>query len=205
VRQTGASRQLHRGRRGAVVGFSVGTAALALAACGSSGSVKAGSSGGGSSATTAASGRSSSPLTISAANVPGLGMVLVNGSGQTLYMLTTDTGGKISCTDDNGCTAIWPDTELPSGQTAAQAGTGIQASLLSTVKDASGSLYVTYGGWPLYTFSGDKSAGQVAGEGVNDKWGTWYVLGVDGKPIKTRSSGAAPTTTTAPQSGGAGF
>lgn len=118
-------------------------------------------------------------------------------------MLTSEQGGKISCTDDNGCTKIWPDTELHAGQTAAQAGSGIQASMLSTVKDASGGLYVTYGGWPLYTYSGDKSTGQATGEGVTDQWGTWYVLGVDGQPIKSRTGAA--TTTTAPQSGGAGF
>jgi len=203
VRQTGASTQSHRGWTKALAGISAGAAALMLAACGSSGSVKANSTGG-TSATTASSG-SSNPVTISAATVAGLGTVLVNGSGQTLYMLTTDTGGKISCTDTNGCTKIWPDTELPSGQTAAQAGTGIQASLLSTVKDASGGRYVTYGGWPLYTYSGDSSTGQSGGERVNDKWGTWYVLGVDGKPIKARTTGTVQTSTTAPQSGGAGF
>ena len=203
MRQIGASRHSHLGR-GAAAGLSVGAAALVLAACGSSGSVKANSTGG-SSATTAAASGSSSPVTISTATVPGFGTILVNGSGQTLYMLTSDSGGKISCTDDNGCTKIWPDTELPSGQTSAQAGSGIQASLLSTVKVSSGSLYVTYGGWPLYTYSGDTSPGQAAGEGVNDKWGTWYVLGANGQPIKARTSGAAQTTTTAPQSGGAGF
>ena len=219
--QTGASGGTRRVRRLAAGALGLATTALVLAACGSSGgSVKANSSGGGATATTtttaAASGGSS--ITISAATVAGFGTVLVNGSGQTLYMLTTDTGGKIACTDANGCTKVWPDTELGSGQTAAQAGSGIQASLLSTEKDASGGVYVTYGGWPLYTFTGDTANGQATGEGVTDQWGTWYVLGVDGQPIKTKtgaaatttttapkSGGAATTTTTAPQSGGAGF
>lgn len=213
--QTGASIDPRRGTRRAVAGMSVGAAALVLAACGSSGSVKAGSSGssgssgGSSAAKTAASsssGGSSGMITISAANVPGFGSVLVNGSGQTLYMLSSEKGGKITCTDANGCTKYWPDTELPAGQTAAHAGSGIQTSLLGTVKDAAGSLYVTYGGWPLYTYVGDKSAGQAAGEGVTSFGGTWYVLGVDGNPVTARSgsggSGGGASTTAPASSGG---
>lgn len=210
--QTGASTRPRRGARRAVAGMSVGAAALALAACGSSGSVKAGSSGGSSAANPPAastagssSGGSSGMTTISTANVPGLGTVLVNGSGRTLYMLTTEAGGTIKCTDDNGCTKIWPDTELPGGQTTAHAGSGVQAALLGTVKDSAGSLYVTYGGWPLYTYSGDSSSGQATGEGITDNWGTWYVLGVDGKPVKARTTSGPAAPTTAPQSGGAGF
>ena len=176
------------------------SAALLMSACGSSS--------GGTRVSNAASRQSAGGqgqgVTINSASVPGFGTVLVDGSGHTLYMLTSEQGSKITCTDDNGCTKLWPDTELPKGVTSATAGSGVQSSLLGTVKDAAGSLYVTYGGWPLYTFSGDSGPGQATGEGVTDTWGTWYVLGVDGQPIKVRSGGAA-TTTTAPQSGGAGF
>ena len=190
-------------------------AALLLAACGSSGSTNAsaGSGGGGASSTTAAptstsGGASSDMITVSSANVPGFGTVLVNGSGRTLYILSSEKDGKITCTDDNGCTKVWPDTELPSGQTAAHAGTGINTALLGTVKDAKGSLYVTYGGFPLYTFSGDNAAGQANGEGITSFGGTWYVLGANGSPVTARSSGAGSsgtpgsTPTTAASSGG---
>ena len=115
--------------------LAVGT--LSLAACGS------GSSYGGSSASsssqTSASGASKAAYTVSAAAVPGVGTVLVNGSGMTLYMLTSEKGGTLTCTDENGCTKVWPDTELPSGVAAPIAGTGIDASKLSTIKGPSGS------------------------------------------------------------------
>src|SRR5205814_10124760 len=75
--------------------------------------------------------------TVSAKSVPGVGTVLVNGQGQTLYMLTSETGGKITCTQANGCTQAWPETLLSNGATTAKADSGVQSSLLGTVKDAS--------------------------------------------------------------------
>jgi hypothetical protein len=49
-----------------------------------------------------------------------------------------------------------------------------------------GSSQVTYGGWPLYYYSGDAAPGDVNGQGVN---GVWYVVSPDGDEI--RSGGAA--------------
>ncbi|HET9050479.1 MAG TPA: hypothetical protein VFO60_02185 [Candidatus Dormibacteraeota bacterium] len=160
-------------------------AALAVAACGSSdagsssstsASPSAAANGGGSSSASAAA------YTISAANVGGVGTVLVNGAGMTLYILTSEQGGKITCTDATGCTKVWPDTELPSGVTAPVAGAGIQQSLLSTVKSADGSLYTTYAGYPLYTFSHDQ-AGTANGEGIKSFGGTWETMNPDGSPV----------------------
>src|SRR3974390_2505916 len=45
-----------------------------------------------------------SPVKVS--NLANLGPALTNLSGMTLYVLTTDTGGKSSCTAD--CVATWP-------------------------------------------------------------------------------------------------
>jgi len=131
---------------------------------------------------------SASAITISAKSVPGVGTVLVNSQGQTLYMLTSEQGGKITCTDDIGCTKVWPDTELPKGVTTAIAGSGVQASLLGTVKNADGDLYVTYHGWPLYTFGGDTVPGQANGEAVTGFGGAWYVLSTAGDPVTTKQS-----------------
>ena len=180
----------------------VAGAAATVAACGSpssTGTAAGGSSAGASASSTSSAppGGSSSPatVTISARNVPGVGTVLVNGQGRTLYMLTSEKGGKITCTDENGCTKVWPDTELSKGVTAAKAGSGIQASLLGTVKDEDGSLYVTYNHWPLYTFSGDSGPGQAKGEGITNFGGNWYVLNVAGAPVTSRQAqgGSSPS------------
>jgi len=176
-------------------------AVAAVAACGStSSSSTAASSGQSQPAGTSSPASSSSGITISAKSVAGVGTVLVNGQGQTMYMLTTEKGGKITCTDDNGCTKIWPDTELPKGTTSPTAGSGIQAALLGTVKNTAGELYVTYNGWPLYTFSGDKGPGQANGEGINNFGGTWYALSTSGDPVTSSQSQSGTST-----GGGGGY
>ncbi len=89
-------------------GLALGMAAI-VAACGSSSS----STAAGSPGSSAPAGTSSAAsATISVKSVPRVGTVLVNGQGQTLYMLTSDKGGKITCTQANGCTQAWPETLL---------------------------------------------------------------------------------------------
>jgi predicted lipoprotein with Yx(FWY)xxD motif len=168
-------------------GLALGTAAT-VAACGSSSSSTAAGAPG-SSAPAGAS--SAASATISATSVPGVGTVLVNGQSQTLYMLTSEKGGKITCTRANGCTQAWPETLLTNGATTAKAGSGVQASLLGTVKDASGNLEVTYNHWPLYTFSGDSGSGVAKGQGLTSFGGTWYVLNGSGNPVTSSQSGNA--------------
>jgi predicted lipoprotein with Yx(FWY)xxD motif len=139
--------------------------------------------------------------------VSGLGTVLVNQKGQTLYMLTSEKGGKITCTASNGCLHAWPEINLPSGVTAAKAGSGVQSSLLGTVKGGAGKTEVTYNGWPLYTFIGDSSAGMAKGQGLNNFGGIWYVLNTSGNPVtaKTASSSSSSSSSGSMGSGGGGY
>jgi predicted lipoprotein with Yx(FWY)xxD motif len=178
-----------------VAGGLIATAALVLAACGSSSDDKATETTSPSSApnTTAENG-----VTIATADVAGVGNVLVNAKdGRTLYLLTSEQGGKITCTEDNGCTKVWPATELPSGVTAATAGKGVDAAKLGTVKSEDGDLYVTYGGYPLYEFSKDSGPAEAKGQGISSFGGTWWVISPAGTPVTAASSAtstAAPPT-----------
>jgi predicted lipoprotein with Yx(FWY)xxD motif len=167
--------------------LALGTAAT-VAACGSSSS---GTAAGSPSSSAPAGASSAASVTISSKSVPGVGTVLVDGQGQTLYMLTSEKGGKITCTQANGCTQAWPETLLADGVTTAKAGSGVQASLLGTVKDASGNFEVTYNHWPLYTFSGDSGSGVAKGQGLTSFGGTWYVLNGSGNPVTSSPSGNA--------------
>jgi predicted lipoprotein with Yx(FWY)xxD motif len=164
--------------------------AMAAAACGGGYKAKAVSA---SSATTSSS-VGDAPITVKAADVPKVGTVLVNGDGRTLYVLSSEKGGKITCTDDNGCTKVWPDTELPKGVTQGVAGSGVQASLLGSVKSASGDVYLTYATWPLYTFSGDPGPGTANGEGITTFGGTWTAITPAGAAVTAAGSHAAATT-----------
>lgn len=140
---------------------------------------------------------------MSATNVPGVGTVLVNGQGRTLYLLTSEKGGKITCTAGNGCAKLWPETIVPNGATAAKAGSGVMSSLLGTVKEDNGSLEVTYNGWPLYTFAGDSGPGVAHGQGITSFGGTWYVLNSAGDPVTAKSQ---PSASSSPAgSGGYGY
>jgi predicted lipoprotein with Yx(FWY)xxD motif len=190
-------------------------AAIAVAACGSSAGTSASGSGSssapsaapssaaGSASAGAAGATSSSAVTVSTKNVSGIGAVLVNEKGQTLYLLTSEKGGKITCTASNGCTQVWPEINLPSGATAAKAGTGVQSSLLGTVKDAAGATEVTYNGWPLYTFAGDSGAAGVAkGQGLASFGGTWYVLNAAGDPVTAKATSSNSSSSSG--SGGSG-
>jgi predicted lipoprotein with Yx(FWY)xxD motif len=184
----------------------VALAALALAACGSSSSKAATTN---KPATTKAASATSSAaqLKLATADVAGLGTILVNDKGMTLYILEDTAGKPVACTDASGCTKVWPDVSLPKGTTAVVAGTGVDAALLGTTGDA-GDLYATYGGFPVYTFAHDTTAGQANGQGLQSFGGTWHVLDVHGMPVTKAASATsattAPTATTTTKAKGKG-
>jgi predicted lipoprotein with Yx(FWY)xxD motif len=113
------------------------------------------------------------------------------GSHRTLYMLEVDAPGTSSCTPANLCTGAWPPL-LTTG--APQAGTGVDASKLGTLKRPDGTIQVTYGGVALYLYSGDLAAGAASGltngEDVIDSYGIWYTL----SPAGTIVPGVATLT-----------
>ena len=87
---------------------------------------------------------------------------LVDSDGLTLYYDNAESGGSIACT--GSCAAIWPPLLLPSGVSAATAGSGVDASKFGTSDRPDGGTQVTYAGMPLYLFTGD-TAGQATGQG----------------------------------------
>ncbi len=191
--------------RVAVVG-AVAVAALALAACGSSSSKAATTNkpAATTAATTAASSTSTAQLQLDTADVAGLGTILVNDKGFTLYILEDTAGKPVACTDASGCTKVWPDVSLPKGTTAAAAGKGVDASLLGTT-GAAGDLYASYAGFPVYTFAHDSAAGQANGQGLQSFGGTWHVIDAMGQPVTKAASAASVTTTTTKAKGGSGY
>lgn len=171
-------------KTGLVVGGILGVAAL-LAGCGG-GSQKPPAA----PATTNLAGSSAKPSTsFSTAPVAGVGTVVVDGRGRTVYILTKDGRTNVLCTDASGCTGLWPDLPLPSGSSASQAKTGLKASLLGTKKLSDGETYPTYHGWLMYEYAGDSDPGQAKGQGIKSFGGTWYVLNASGNPVTSSSGG----------------
>jgi predicted lipoprotein with Yx(FWY)xxD motif len=110
------------------------------------------------------------------ASVVGLGRVLVDGGGYTLYMYAPDHRGQSTCYQV--CAHQWPPLLLPRGVRRPVAGPGVNAALLGTVTRSNGSVQVTYNKWPLYRFDADVDPGQATGQG--DDMGLWYVLSPTG-------------------------
>jgi len=123
-----------------------------------------------------------------------LGNVLATSSGRTLYLFLADKHGRSACYGQ--CAGYWPPL-MKKGRI--RAGAGVKAKLLGTSKRKNGKPQVTYKGHPLYLFSLDRGAGQVAGQGQNIFGGTWYVVSAAGKPIK--AAARAGTTSTATTGG----
>jgi predicted lipoprotein with Yx(FWY)xxD motif len=117
---------------------------------------------------------------ISAATVPGLGPVLVNAQGRTLYIFEPDHHQKVTCV--SSCAAVWPPVVLPAGAKPAAAGS-VKGALLGSDPSPSGGRVVIYAGWPLYTYVGDSAPGQAHGQALNLNGGLWYVISPAGKVI----------------------
>ncbi len=108
--------------------------------------------------------------------ISGLGKILADGAGFTLYMYVPDHRGPSTCAGQ--CARAWPPLLLPRSVTRPRAGRGISAALLGTTRRAGGALQVTYGKWPLYLWQGDSAPGQATGQA--DDMGLWYVVSVTG-------------------------
>lgn len=155
---------------------------LALAGCGSSSSStnSSASTPTSSTLTTTTSTPSAATAQISVKTVSGLGPVLVNSEGHTLYIFEPDKHVKVTCV--GACASLWPPVKLSSGQKAAVAGEA-KSSLLASDPDSEGGQVLTYAGWPLYAYAADSAAGTANGQAVNSYGGVWYVISPAGKVI----------------------
>jgi predicted lipoprotein with Yx(FWY)xxD motif len=126
------------------------------------------------------------------AKVPTVGTVLVGSGGRTLYVFSPDKQGKPTCTGT--CAAAWPPLLASS---KAVTGSGIDPSLLGTVKTSGGKLQVTYDRWPLYLFVEDSGPGQAHGQGVNSYGGEWSTITPAGSAFGTKPTGTSAHKTSA--------
>lgn len=107
-----------------------------------------------------------------------IGNAITSANGHTLYLFRGDHGTTSECYGQ--CASYWPPL-LTSGSPKASG--RVKASLLGTTKRKDGKLQVTYKGHPLYTYVGDKKAGQTSGEGSNASGAKWYALAPSGATI----------------------
>jgi predicted lipoprotein with Yx(FWY)xxD motif len=113
----------------------------------------------------------------------GLGKVLVNDQGRTLYLFRADHGTTSACT--GGCATEWPPLRAAGKP---KIGTGLQASAVTTIKRSDGKSQVSYHGHPLYTYVGDQKAGDTTGQGINAFGAGWYAVTSSGAQASGGSS-----------------
>jgi predicted lipoprotein with Yx(FWY)xxD motif len=155
-----------------------------LAACGGGSSSSAGSTSTSSKTTATAPVVKPPPnaeegtVFVSLGSATGLGQVLVDSEGHTLYAFSKDTPEASACT--GACAKAWSPLLDEAGEPEPSNGTS--ASRLGTLALPDGSHQVTYAGHPLYSFSGDEKPGDANGNGSNAFGGTWTALKGSGAP-----------------------
>jgi predicted lipoprotein with Yx(FWY)xxD motif len=158
-----------------LVGVAVaGLAALTVAACGS----------GGGTATALPKTASGKPATVGVAS-SGLGRILVDSQGRTLYLFEKDSGTTSACT--GACASAWPPLRANGKPTV---GGGATASWLGTSTRSDGNPQVTYNGHPLYLYQSDQKPGDTNGHGVTAFGAAWFALSPAGTQISAQPSGS---------------
>ena len=179
-------------------------AALALAALASFATGCGGSSSGSSSSgSTAASGSegSGATATVSTAEAPGLGIVLVDSEGFTVYGFARDRGAESSCY--GACARAWPPVIAKGKPAAAE---GAMSAQLGTTERKDGMRQVTYAGHPLYTFVDDRGPGEANGDGSTAFGGEWNALEESGAPtVASAGEGESSAPAESGESGGYGY
>jgi predicted lipoprotein with Yx(FWY)xxD motif len=151
--------------------------ALAVAGCGGDSHANASAP-----APKTASGK---PATVGVADT-GLGKILVDSQGRTLYLFQKDSGTESACT--GACAAAWPPLRASGKPTV---GSGADASATGTAARSDGKPQVTYGGHPLYRYQGDQKPGDTNGQGLTAFGGGWFAVSPAGDQVAGQGSGSS--------------
>ncbi|MGA8296078.1 MAG: hypothetical protein WB770_03445 [Acidimicrobiales bacterium] len=128
--------------------------------------------------------RHAASTTVREKSISGVGTVLVDSAGRTLYVFSLDKRTAVKCS--TSCEKYWPQLVA---QGKLVAGPGLKKSLLGKIKAPNGKEQVTYNRWPLYTYAGDTKSGEATGEQIVAFGGTWKAIHASGTPASKQSGG----------------
>lgn len=126
-------------------------------------------------------------------DAPGVGAVVADAKGRTLYRFDKDTAAPSASRCDGDCAKAWPP--VPADDASVASGIG---AALGEVERADGTRQLTLAGWPVYRYVKDTAAGDAKGQGVG---GTWNAFAPDGK----KAGGKPADGQDAPKPGGASY
>ncbi|WP_410669066.1 hypothetical protein [Amycolatopsis sp. cmx-4-68] len=117
-----------------------------------------------------------------ASTVEGLGAVLADAEGHTLYRYAKDTTRPV-CADP--CAETWPPLVSDSPPLVA----GVDAGLVGLVTRPDGREQVTVGGRPVYRYAKDTGTGVAFGRNVSADWAAITPAGEKAGPSLASSGG----------------
>ncbi|MFG1641409.1 hypothetical protein ACGFMK_14080 [Amycolatopsis sp. NPDC049252] len=104
-----------------------------------------------------------------------LGLMLVDGTGYTIYRYDRDTTDPSRSNCNGACATKWIPVTV-----GGPAPIGVDTSLIGQITREDGSQQVTLAGWPLYHFTGDSEPADTSGQGADQ---AWFPIAPDGKKI----------------------
>jgi predicted lipoprotein with Yx(FWY)xxD motif len=114
---------------------------------------------------------------LSTRNDPNLGEIVVDKNGMTVYRFAKDKAWPEPVSNCNGaCLEKWPVVAPVSANDTK----GVQKKGLMSFTRGDGVKQQTVNCSPIYTFAGDKKAGDTNGQGVG---GTWYAVRPNGEMV----------------------
>ncbi len=122
--------------------------------------------------------------------VSGLGAVLTNNAGLTLYRFDGDTAQPPVSNCDGGCAENWPPVYVEGDQPRVK---GVDPGLLGTITRQDGRKQLTVANWPQYTFKNDTKPGEAKGVTV----AKWFATATDGKKAQQNKAIALTSATVA--------
>ena len=132
---------------------------------------------------------------VAAHKIAGVGTVLVDRAGRTIYSPEQEAHGRILCT--GSCLSFWLPVTVKSA-TGLHAAGGVTGMLGTIHRRDDGLTQVTYNGRPLYTFRLDHAPGQAHGSNFSDSFGgtsfRWQA-------VTARGAAGAPAGGATPSSG----
>ncbi|MEU2422247.1 hypothetical protein ABZ619_14665 [Streptomyces sp. NPDC007851] len=128
---------------------------------------------GGTSTSSSGTGHMVSTNMLMSRTMSGMGSVITDAEGFTLYRYGKDQVNMSMCT--GSCAQTW----MPVMADGTPQGMGVQAKVGVVTRD-DGMKQITLAGWPLYRYMGDTKAGEMNGQGKN---GTWFAVTPAGKEM----------------------
>jgi len=104
-----------------------------------------------------------------------LGLMLVDGTGYTIYRYDRDSTDPSRSNCNDACATKWIPVKA-----GGPAPIDVDRSLIGQITRDDGTQQATLAGWPLYHFAGDSEPADTSGQGADE---AWYPIAPDGKKI----------------------